>query len=81
MPHYNIRIAKGRKVVNPVGVELPNREAAKRHAEKRADGLTVLSRGFGMRHLGDWHVQVLDEYGKIVVRCEVPDEKRLRDAS
>jgi hypothetical protein len=43
MPHYNIQVVKGRKVINPMGVEFPNDEAAKRHAEQVASGLTALS--------------------------------------
>ncbi len=71
MPLFHFRIAKGDKVVDPKGIELPDADAARRHAERLAGGLTLLSRGFGVRHLRDWYVQVTDERGNTLARCEV----------
>jgi hypothetical protein len=71
MPLFHFRIAKGEKTVDPKRVELPDAEAAKEHAERLASGLTLLSNGFGIRHLRDWHVQVMDERGNALTRCEV----------
>jgi hypothetical protein len=33
--------------------------------------LTLLSRGFGIRHLHDWYVQVTDHRGNTLARCDV----------
>jgi hypothetical protein len=33
--------------------------------------LTVLSSGFGIRHLRDWCVQVTDQRGNTLAHCEV----------
>jgi hypothetical protein len=71
MPLYHFHVVKGRKKLDPNAIELPNDESAKRHGEHLADGLTTLSRGFGIRYLGDWHVAVTDAKGKSVTRCEV----------
>ena len=71
MPLFHFRIAKGDKIVDPKGIELPDVHAAKRHAELLARGLTVLSSGFGIRHLRDWCVQVTDQRGNTLAHCEV----------
>jgi hypothetical protein len=71
MPLYHFHVVKGRKKLDPNAIELPNDESAKRHGEHLADGLTTLSRGFGIRYLGDWHVAVTDAKGNSVTRCEV----------
>jgi hypothetical protein len=72
MPLYHFHIAKGQKLVDPNTIELSNVEAAKHHAYKLAGSLTALSRGLGgLRHLRDWYVQVTDERGKVLARCEV----------
>jgi hypothetical protein len=71
MPLYHLHVVKGRKKVDPRAVELPNDESAKRHAKQLAAGLTTLSRGFGIRHLEDCHVDVTDAKGKWVGRCDV----------
>ena len=72
MPLYHVHVAKGRKAVDPRAVELPDVESAKRYAERLAGGLTMLSRGFGIRYLGDWYVQVTDGRGKTLTQCHVP---------
>ena len=79
MPLYHFRIAKGEKIVDPNGIELPDADAAKRHAERLAGGLTLLSSGFGIRHLRDWYVQVMDEGGNTLVRYEVRPFVATRD--
>jgi hypothetical protein len=70
MPLFHFHIAKGEKTIDPKGIELPDAEAAKEHAEL-AGGLTLLSNGFGIRHLRDWYVHVMDERGNTLTRCEV----------
>jgi hypothetical protein len=72
MPHYHFHIAKEQKLVDHSTIELSNAEAAKRHAHRLAGSLTALSQGLGgLRHLGGWYVQVTDERGNMLARCEV----------
>jgi hypothetical protein len=73
MPLYHFRMAKGPKIIDHNGIELPDAAAAKRHAEKLAQGLTAISADFGgIRHLLDWRIEVTDERGKTLAQCEVP---------
>ncbi len=71
MPLYHIHVSKGHKTVDPKASELPDAEAAKRHAERIADGLAAISSGFGVSHLRDWHVRVTDKNGKRIAQYEV----------
>jgi hypothetical protein len=71
MPLYHLYVTKGQKKLDRKVIGLPNAESAKRHAERLANGLTVLSRGFGATHLADWHVQVTDEKGNTLARCDL----------
>ena len=73
MPTFYFHLANGRKLLDPRGIEFPDPEAAKRHGERLAGGLTAVSHQFGgISHLRDWHVQVTDEKGNMLARCEVP---------
>jgi hypothetical protein len=73
MPFYHFRMAKGPKIIDPNGIDLPDAEAAKRHAEKLADGLTAISAEFsGIRHLLNWRIEVTDQHGKTLAQYEVP---------
>jgi hypothetical protein len=73
MALYHFRMAKGPKIIDHNGIELADADAAKRHAETLADGLTAVSADFGgLRHLLDWCIEVTDERGKTLAQCEVP---------
>ena len=79
MPTFYFHLANGRKLLDPRGIDLPDQDAAKRHAERLAGGLTAVSREFGgISHLRDWHVQVTDERGKMLAQCEVPEPMKPR---
>ena len=53
---------KGPKIIDHNGIELPDAQAAKRHAETLARGLTATSAAFGgLRHLLNWCIEVTDE--------------------
>ncbi len=73
MPLYHFRMAKGPKIIDHTGIELPDAQAARRHAETLARGLTATSATFGgLRHLLNWRIEVTDERGKTLAHCEVP---------
>jgi hypothetical protein len=73
MPLYHFRMAKGPKIIDHKGIELADAQAAKRHAETLARGLTATSTAFGgLRHLLDWRIEVTDERGTTLAQCEVP---------
>jgi hypothetical protein len=77
MPLYHFRMAKGPKIIDHNGIELPDAQAAKRHAETLARGLTATSAAFGgLRHLLNWCIEVTDEGGTTLAQCEVPHVRR-----
>jgi hypothetical protein len=79
MPTYYFHLANGRKLLDPRGIEFPDQEAARRHAERLADGLTAVSREFGgIAHLRNWHIRVTDAQGKTLARCGVPEPGKAR---
>ena len=76
MPQYHVHVAKGRKRVDPRVVELPDDQSAKQYGERLAIGLTTLSQGFRIHHLGNWYVNVIDAEGNCVVQCKVSTVKQ-----
>jgi hypothetical protein len=78
MPLYHVHVAKEGKTFDPRPVELPDTESAKSHAKRVAEGLTVLSGGFGVGSLRDCQVKVTDRKGRTVARYDLCKAQAVR---
>ena len=81
MPIYHVHVAKKGKTFDPKLVELPDAKSAKRHAEQVAEGLTALSRGFGIGSLRDCQVKITDTNGRTVARYDLCKAQQRGDHS
>ena len=77
MPLYHVHVAKEGKTFDPKSVELPDIKSAKRHAQRVAEGLTTLTRGFGANNLRDCQVKVTDKEGRTLARYDLCKAQQL----
>jgi hypothetical protein len=67
MPIYRFHIASdGSRISDPHGIELPDTEAANRHARQLAQGLATIT---GPRSS---FVEITDKHGVLIARIQIP---------